>query len=279
MRRSRRGAASASAVAVPPASTPPPAPMVSHPPSATPALLPSLAPSSSAPQPTTAASRVPSTVAIPTQVTSQGEIDEDTGSDNGAGSQFGSESEDSSRESPQTEHLEEEQQKSGSDFADENVEEEEESSNEEDDHLSAEESVPVKLSRAQKGKQKIDEGSNVADIPTEHQNVGHPSFNVPTSATHPQLFEYSLLRKELALELIKAPKLFASSLLTMFYEGVVQSFDTQTKKHEILYDDGDDVEVLRLDKERWELLDNGRKATKVKGEPNVVYLLKILSSP
>ncbi|KAL2483907.1 hypothetical protein Fot_45351 [Forsythia ovata] len=48
----------------------------------------------------------------------------------------------------------------------------------------------------------------------------------------------------------------------MFYEGVVQSFDTQTKKHEILYDDGD-MEVLRLDKECWELLDDGRKATKL----------------
>ncbi|KAL2467066.1 hypothetical protein Adt_42917 [Abeliophyllum distichum] len=48
----------------------------------------------------------------------------------------------------------------------------------------------------------------------------------------------------------------------MFYEGVVQSFDTQTKKHEILYDDGD-VEVLQLNKERWELLDIGRKDTKL----------------
>ncbi|RAL52779.1 hypothetical protein DM860_007547 [Cuscuta australis] len=40
-----------------------------------------------------------------------------------------------------------------------------------------------------------------------------------------------------------------------FYEGVVKSFDTQKKKHVILYNDGD-VEVLRLDKERWELVDN-----------------------
>ncbi|KAL2536107.1 Germin-like protein [Forsythia ovata] len=197
IRRSHRGAASATTTGVPPASTPPPAPVVSPPPPAAPVLPPSLAPSSSSPQPTAAASAVPSTAAIPTPVTSQGELDEDTGSDNGAGSQFGSESEDSSRGSPQTEHLEEEQQKSGSDFADENVEEEEESSNEEDDHLSAKESVPVRLSRAQKGKQKIDERSNVADIPTEHRNVGHPSSDVPTSATHPQLFEHSLLRKGL----------------------------------------------------------------------------------
>ncbi|KAL2495632.1 hypothetical protein Fot_39389 [Forsythia ovata] len=43
-----------------------------------------------------------------------------------------------------------------------------------------------------------------------------------------------------------------------FYEGVVKSFDTQKKKHVILYDDGD-VEVLRLDKERWEIVDNGQK--------------------
>lgn len=30
----------------------------------------------------------------------------------------------------------------------------------------------------------------------------------------------------------------------------------------ILYDDGD-VEVLRLDKERWEIVDNGKKSGKV----------------
>ncbi|CAA2986797.1 sister chromatid cohesion PDS5 homolog A isoform X1 [Olea europaea subsp. europaea] len=46
-----------------------------------------------------------------------------------------------------------------------------------------------------------------------------------------------------------------------FYEGVVKSFDTQKMKHVILYDDGD-VEVLRLDKERWELVDNGQKTEK-----------------
>ncbi|KAI3466488.1 hypothetical protein Pfo_023151 [Paulownia fortunei] len=44
-----------------------------------------------------------------------------------------------------------------------------------------------------------------------------------------------------------------------YYEGVVKSFDTEKKKHVILYDDGD-VEVLRLDRERWELVDNGLKA-------------------
>ncbi|KAM6585541.1 hypothetical protein CsatB_012543 [Cannabis sativa] len=46
-----------------------------------------------------------------------------------------------------------------------------------------------------------------------------------------------------------------------FYEGTVKSFDTTKKKHVILYDDGD-VEVLRLERERWELVDNGRKPTK-----------------
>ncbi|XP_011086272.1 sister chromatid cohesion protein PDS5 homolog B isoform X2 [Sesamum indicum] len=44
-----------------------------------------------------------------------------------------------------------------------------------------------------------------------------------------------------------------------YYEGVVKSFDTQKKKHVILYDDGD-VEVLRLERERWELVDNGLEA-------------------
>ncbi|KAL3521808.1 hypothetical protein ACH5RR_014642 [Cinchona calisaya] len=43
-----------------------------------------------------------------------------------------------------------------------------------------------------------------------------------------------------------------------FYEGVVKSFDTEKKKHVVLYDDGD-VEVLRLEKERWELVDKDRK--------------------
>ncbi|THG13892.1 hypothetical protein TEA_029119 [Camellia sinensis var. sinensis] len=46
----------------------------------------------------------------------------------------------------------------------------------------------------------------------------------------------------------------------MFY-GVVKSYDSEHKKYVVLYDDGD-VEVLRLDKERWELVDNGHKPTK-----------------
>ncbi|XP_059624884.1 sister chromatid cohesion protein PDS5 homolog A isoform X2 [Cornus florida] len=46
-----------------------------------------------------------------------------------------------------------------------------------------------------------------------------------------------------------------------FYEGVVKSFDPQKNKHLVLYNDGD-VEVLHLEKERWELIDNGRKSIK-----------------
>ncbi|GMN36667.1 hypothetical protein TIFTF001_006193 [Ficus carica] len=46
-----------------------------------------------------------------------------------------------------------------------------------------------------------------------------------------------------------------------FYEGTVKSYDTMKRKHVVLYDDGD-VEVLRLEKERWELIDDGRKPTK-----------------
>ncbi|CAI9115715.1 OLC1v1016701C1 [Oldenlandia corymbosa var. corymbosa] len=42
-----------------------------------------------------------------------------------------------------------------------------------------------------------------------------------------------------------------------FYEGVVESFDTEKKKHLVVYDDGD-VEALQLDKERWELIAEGR---------------------
>ncbi|KAJ8770477.1 hypothetical protein K2173_017968 [Erythroxylum novogranatense] len=39
-----------------------------------------------------------------------------------------------------------------------------------------------------------------------------------------------------------------------FYEGTVKSYDPLKGKHVILYEDGD-VEVLRLDKERWQLVD------------------------
>ncbi|KAJ9180800.1 hypothetical protein P3X46_009007 [Hevea brasiliensis] len=46
-----------------------------------------------------------------------------------------------------------------------------------------------------------------------------------------------------------------------FYEGTVKSYDPIKRKHVILYDDGD-IEVLRLEKERWELADNGRKSMK-----------------
>ncbi|XP_054776795.1 sister chromatid cohesion protein PDS5 homolog A-like isoform X2 [Prosopis cineraria] len=54
-----------------------------------------------------------------------------------------------------------------------------------------------------------------------------------------------------------------------FYEGTVKSYDSQKGKHVILYDDGD-VEVLRLEKERWELIDKGRKsAKKIKSSKNL----------
>ncbi|KOM53264.1 hypothetical protein LR48_Vigan09g192300 [Vigna angularis] len=46
-----------------------------------------------------------------------------------------------------------------------------------------------------------------------------------------------------------------------FYEGNVKSYDSSKRKHVILYDDGD-VEVLCLEKERWELVDKGGKPNK-----------------
>ncbi|KAL8461688.1 hypothetical protein ACS0TY_032974 [Phlomoides rotata] len=49
-----------------------------------------------------------------------------------------------------------------------------------------------------------------------------------------------------------------------FYKGIVKSFDTHKEKHVILYDDGD-VEVLRLDKERWELIEKDHKSEKRPG--------------
>nr|VDC91099.1 unnamed protein product [Brassica rapa] len=48
-----------------------------------------------------------------------------------------------------------------------------------------------------------------------------------------------------------------------FYEGTVKSYDSTKQKHVILYEDGD-VEVLRLDKERWELVDSGKPTKKTK---------------
>ncbi|PPD78128.1 hypothetical protein GOBAR_DD24929 [Gossypium barbadense] len=46
-----------------------------------------------------------------------------------------------------------------------------------------------------------------------------------------------------------------------FYEGTIKSYDAIKKKHVVLYDDGD-VEVLRLDRERWELIGTGCKSGK-----------------
>ncbi|XP_068637108.1 sister chromatid cohesion protein PDS5 homolog A-like isoform X2 [Aristolochia californica] len=61
-----------------------------------------------------------------------------------------------------------------------------------------------------------------------------------------------------------------------FYEGVVQSYDSGKKKHEILYDDGE-VEVLQLEKERWEVISNGLRSKK-RQKPSTVALTKELSS-
>eukprot|EP00252_Welwitschia_mirabilis_P002902 TRINITY_DN1290_c0_g1_i1.p1 TRINITY_DN1290_c0_g1~~TRINITY_DN1290_c0_g1_i1.p1 ORF type:complete len:902 (+),score=262.89 TRINITY_DN1290_c0_g1_i1:551-3256(+) len=40
-----------------------------------------------------------------------------------------------------------------------------------------------------------------------------------------------------------------------FYEGVVDSYDEKTKKHKILYDDGD-VEILKLNRQRWHFVED-----------------------
>ncbi|XP_006356266.1 uncharacterized protein [Solanum tuberosum] len=40
-----------------------------------------------------------------------------------------------------------------------------------------------------------------------------------------------------------------------FYEGVISSFDSETNKHKVVYDDGE-VEKLRLHKERWKMLED-----------------------
>ncbi|GMJ14118.1 hypothetical protein like AT5G47690 [Hibiscus trionum] len=53
-----------------------------------------------------------------------------------------------------------------------------------------------------------------------------------------------------------------------FYEGTVKSYDPIKKKHVILYDDGD-VEVLRLERERWERIGTGRKSGKKENSSKV----------
>ncbi|KAF0891845.1 hypothetical protein E2562_011020 [Oryza meyeriana var. granulata] len=42
-----------------------------------------------------------------------------------------------------------------------------------------------------------------------------------------------------------------------FYKGVVKSFDVSSKKHKVVYDDGD-VERLHLKNEKWEFIDEGQ---------------------
>ncbi|XP_051135633.1 sister chromatid cohesion protein PDS5 homolog A-like isoform X2 [Andrographis paniculata] len=44
-----------------------------------------------------------------------------------------------------------------------------------------------------------------------------------------------------------------------YYEGIVESFKSKHRKHEIRYNDGE-VEVLKLDEEKWEFLTKDRKA-------------------
>ncbi|XP_020110173.1 neurofilament heavy polypeptide-like isoform X4 [Ananas comosus] len=64
-----------------------------------------------------------------------------------------------------------------------------------------------------------------------------------------------------------------------FYDGSVESFDPSSKMHKIIYDDGD-VEILRLKKERWELIEGGSK-TVMQGQvkdvlgPDVSEVLEI----
>ncbi|XP_039070317.1 sister chromatid cohesion protein PDS5 homolog B-like isoform X1 [Hibiscus syriacus] len=53
-----------------------------------------------------------------------------------------------------------------------------------------------------------------------------------------------------------------------FYEGTIKSYDPIKKKHVILYDDGD-VEVLCLERERWELIGTDRKSGKKENSAKV----------
>ncbi|KAK4802635.1 hypothetical protein SAY86_000838 [Trapa natans] len=55
-----------------------------------------------------------------------------------------------------------------------------------------------------------------------------------------------------------------------FYEGTIKSYDPSRNRHVVLYDDGD-VEILNLEKERWELIEKGHnksaKKSKLKTTP------------
>ncbi|KAL2558325.1 PHD finger protein ALFIN-like 3 [Forsythia ovata] len=46
------------------------------------------------------------------------------------------------------------------------------------DDLSAEETVPVRLSRAQKDKKKVDERSNISDLPAKDLNIGQHTSDI-----------------------------------------------------------------------------------------------------
>ncbi|KAI4365017.1 hypothetical protein MLD38_021039 [Melastoma candidum] len=46
-----------------------------------------------------------------------------------------------------------------------------------------------------------------------------------------------------------------------FYEGTVKSYDLSRNRHVVLYDDGD-VEILNLEKEKWEIVNKGNKFAK-----------------
>ncbi|XP_049408872.1 sister chromatid cohesion protein PDS5 homolog C-like isoform X2 [Solanum stenotomum] len=61
--------------------------------------------------------------------------------------------------------------------------------------------------------------------------------------------------KDHGAELIGAKIKVWWPLEQVFYEGVISSFDSETNKHKVIYDDGE-VEKLRLHKERWELLED-----------------------
>ncbi|XP_054797872.1 sister chromatid cohesion protein PDS5 homolog C-like [Prosopis cineraria] len=49
-----------------------------------------------------------------------------------------------------------------------------------------------------------------------------------------------------------------------FYKGVIDSFDPAKKRHKVMYDDGDE-EILKLEKERWELIEDEPGSDKEEG--------------
>ncbi|KAH0459071.1 hypothetical protein IEQ34_011885 [Dendrobium chrysotoxum] len=127
-------------------------------------------------------------------------------------------------------------------------------------------SLPKIQSTSSRGKKKGDRSysdevsmidmKNVSITEGSHKKVSGSSAKKRKVRSISGLSKSSSKKTRLNEELVGSRIKVWWPLDNMFYEGVVHSFDRGNKKHSILYDDGD-VEVLRLEREKWELIPNG----------------------